>query len=156
MDTRLGLGSNSNRTLTLRLLEGPAIQVWWPSFEAALNETRKLIVDSWTLDLILSAVVSDRMQMWVTFSDDTPRVMILTQFYRTGTTAVFQIFWAYGESLAESFPLLSDAFDKFAKYHGAEKIEIQGRKGFERWLKPFGFEVDYVTYSRRVKAPTEN
>lgn len=156
MDTRAELGSNSNCVLTLRLLEGPAITAWWPSFESAIEDSRELLVDSWTPDLILSSIVSDRMQMWVTEIDNKPKVMMLSQFYRTGTTAVFQIFWAYGEDLVSSFPLLSDAFDLFAAQHGAEKIEIQGRKGFERWLKSHGFVVDYVTYSRPVKQITGN
>jgi hypothetical protein len=161
MDTKTdrGLSSDEARYVTkeLKLLADDAtIGRFWPAFEAALKDSQELLSDTWTPDQMLVAALDGGVQLWLLTSDDTPVCFMATQFYRTQNRAIFQIFWAYGMDLQPMFPLLSDAFDSFAAKHGAEKIEIQGRKGFERWLRPFGFELDYCTYSRRVKAPTEN
>lgn len=153
MDMRVEVGSSSKQeVLSLTLLQGAAIDHAWPRIETLLKDDG-LLSDAWTPQQVLEALIEMRMQAWAAGGTN---LLLLTQFYRTGTTAIFQIFWAHGEELQKWLPLMSDAFDRFAAFHGAEKIEIQGRKGFERLLKPFGFEVDYVTYSRRVKTMVEN
>lgn len=157
MDTSLEAGSSSKaRHLELHLIKEAGHSYWWPQFEAALKDSRELLVDSFTNEAILAAIVGSRIQMWVV-SAETAEVFILSQFYQTETTTVFQIFWTYGENFQKYLPLLADGFDQFARHHGATKIEIQGRKGFERLIKPYGYELDYVTYSRRVQpAQKEN
>lgn len=162
MDTKQAPGLSSEDegrhvVKELRLLGSTdTIARFWPAFNAALTDTPRLLEDTWTPDQLLASALSGHVQPWLLLSDGNPTCFMLTQFYKTQNRAIFQIFWAYGVDLQEMFPLLSDAFDRFAADHGAEKIEIQGRRGFERWLRPFGFEHDYTVYSRRVNPQRGN
>ena len=149
------LGSNSDapRVVECQLqvaLNSEHVTLAWPHFVPALKETWHLLADVWTEDNLLVAAMTGRVQLWAYKEGDELKGRFLTQFYQTETTPIFQIFWAYCDGLEEMLPILSDAFDNFAASNGATKIEIQGRRGFERMLKRQNFDVDYVVYSRRV------
>jgi len=66
-----------------------------------------------------------------------------------GVERVAQIYLASGESL-EAFLAQTDAFLAWAIRHKIDHIEIQGRKGWEKILRPYGFTHNYTSLVRRV------
>lgn len=156
MDTRMerGLSSNEQAASQELILFGVKhIEYYWPQISQALDEKPELWNTVNTKESLKAAALSGNIQVWALSSNDVLHVVFFTQFYRTHATMIFQIFWAYGENLISAMPMLSDVFDNFASKQGATQMEIQGRKGFEPFLKKFGFRADHVTYSRPI-APT--
>ena len=159
MDTLMerGLSSPNRASKQELLLFGPnKIAKYWPQIEQALDVQPELWNVANTKDSLLDRALAGHIQVWALDTNGTLHVVFFTQLYRTITTTIFQIFWAYGERLVSSMPFVNDVFDNFAAQQGASRIEVQGRKGFEPLLKKLGYGLDYVTYTRPVSIQRGN
>lgn len=75
---------------------------------------------------------------------------VVTNFYTVdGLSKVAQIHLMTVESMKEVLSLL-DYFEVWAKTQGAEWVEVIGRKGWERVLKPYGFNHEYTSLLKRI------
>lgn len=127
----------------------------WPHIEQVLHLYGDLIQDIYTPDHVLARALSEDIQVWFLTRDDEVHLVIFSQFLTTFVSRIFQVFFAAGGDLVENLPLI-DGLYKFGQQGGATKFEIQGRPGFLRVLKPFGFELEHLTYSKPIKAMLEN
>ena len=57
--------------------------------------------------------------------------------------------WLAGGDLDEILDMLPDA-EEFAKDHGCSLIEITGRRGWKRALRPFGFKEEAVVLTKEL------
>lgn len=128
-------------------LKGPRLAQNWAKIENTLLENHKLVEDVFTPDQLLAQIAAGGVQVWLATKEGEPIVILLSQFYTTLVTRVFQIFFAVGIDMVENIELIS-GLEKFAAEGGATRFEIQGREGFGRVLKPYGFEKEYVVFSK--------
>lgn len=66
-----------------------------------------------------------------------------------GMNTIAQIHLMTAESIEDVLPLM-DYFTVWAKKKGADWIEVIGRKGWERMLRPYGFTHEYTSLMKRV------
>lgn len=157
MDGRVEVGSSSKpEQKRLILLDEDSLVRAWPRIELALDADPTLWNGAWTKDELLANAISGHVQVWVVELDNFYTMIVMTQIYRNTVAATLQIFWAYGEDMFRALDLMSDVFDAYGAQHGATKLEIVGRKGFERVLRPYGFEPRYTAYERDIAVKRKN
>lgn len=155
MDERMELGLSSEKSIQPIAIEKfgrEKVVHYWPQIENALDATKELWYSAHSKDEILERLISTHMQAWSVAHGDVLTIAFLTQIVNTRTSRLFQVFWMYGEGMVEALPLLDLALDDFAAQFDCDTIEIVGRKGFDRLLKPRGFEFHSATYHRPVRA----
>lgn len=157
MDESTALGQSSqlerNTAISIERFGRDKIVHYWPQISDALDATKELWHAAYSKDEILERLISTNMQAWSIAHGDVLTIAFLTQIVNTRTSRLFQVFWMYGEGMIEALPLLDLALDDFAAKFNCDTIEVVGRKGFDRLLKPRGFTFDAATYHRPVRTP---
>lgn len=126
--------------------------VYWPGIEQLLDQDPKLWNSMFTKQNIIDRVHSTDIQAWVVFNGQVIKLVFFTQrFVAPNGIATLQLFWMRGIGLKEVMPLLDDAIDKFAAMLDCQRLEVVGRKGFERLLAPLGAEYQCTILSRPVR-----
>ena len=88
--------------------------------------------------------------LWRIEEEEKTIAYCVTNMYTVdGLNKIAQLHLMTAESLEEVIPLL-DYFEIWAKKKGADWIEVIGRKGWERRLKPYGFNHEYTSLIKRV------
>lgn len=158
MDTKEVHGSSSKAPVgqELVLVGQNNVDMAWPWFDNALRESGDLLSVAWTAEDLRESALDGNTQLWMVIENRVPLILVASQFYNVKNMKIFQIFWGAGVDLAPKFPLLAEAFTRFAQMNGAHRIELQGREAYKKWARQFGFELDYVVYSKTVTKVTEN
>jgi hypothetical protein len=154
MNEELELGQNSDvatRQISVEKLGRDGLVFYWPQISEALDATRELWEHCHSKDEILERCISENMQVWVVAHGDVNTIAFITQIFTNRAGKFFEVFWMYGEGMVEALPLLDMALDDFAGKWGCSYIQIVGRKGFERLLRPRGFDFRAATYLRPVR-----
>jgi len=158
MDISMGVGQSSSLNgaecwrLSLRELD-----FYWPKLEEALDKEPKLWDGAFTKETLREAIEEFRVQVWVLSEGEEIVLAFMTQSYLPPNgVRRLQVFWVFGQKLVEYLPLIDMVLDRFAAKLECGVIEGQGRRGFERLVRPLGYEFEYVTYSRPVRASKGN
>lgn len=155
MDERMerGLSSDGQKLpISIEKFGRAKVTHYWPQIEQALDATKELWYPAYSKDEILERLITEHMQAWAVAHGDVLTICFLTQIVNTRTSRLFQVFWMYGEGMIEALPLLDLALDDFAATFGCDTIEVVGRKGFDRLLRPRGFEFHSAMFHRPVRA----
>lgn len=129
---------------------------YWPELERCLVETCTLWQDSFTKDSILARAIAGRIQIWVVSRNEVLDLAFMTQVYQTDVSRILQVFWMFGQGLAEVLELIGLVLDEYAAVVQATKLEVVGRPAFVRLLRPLGADFQYVTCGRNVRPITRN
>ena len=148
--------SSSLKQANVYLLGEREFRHYWPQIETCLDANPELWAFSFTKEGLCRKILEGAVQAWVVQTDDIIHVVLMTQMFELVEGKVLQVFWAWGHDLAHSLPCLDLVLNRFARTFGCTQIDIQGRKGVERLLRPLGFEFAYTTVSRPVRAIREN
>lgn len=95
-------------------------------------------------------VFTDYVQMWAVCDADCIHCVFMTEIV-SRPRRILRLFWAYGQGLVKSFPLVDMVVDRFATGMECEEIEIEGRRGWEKVIKANGGEFMCATYRRPVR-----
>lgn len=126
--------------------------LYWPGIEQLLDQDPKLWNTMFTKQNIRDRVHGTEIQAWVVFNGQVIKLVFFTQrFVAPNGIATLQIFWMSGTGLKEVMPLLDDCIDRFAALMDCQRLEVVGRKGFERLLAPLGAEYQCTILSRPVR-----
>ena len=143
--------------LQVAYLTPEMFEYYWPELQKILDMEPELWNKHYTKQNIYDRVHSKEIQVWVVFNGQIIRLVFFTQRYVSPNgIATLQIFWMYGVGLKEVMVLLEDVVDRFAAALDCTRLEVTGRKGFERLLAPFHPEYQYTVFSRPVRTVREN
>lgn len=155
MNTELELGKNSEVPLgaDCYMLDDEQFKHYWPKLSDALDQEPGLWNCEYTKDGIYAAVLSAQIKVWVVSSGDTIHLAFMTRrCLPANEVPVLQVFWIWGNGFIPVISLIDMALDRVAGFLNCGRIEALGRKGFERVLKPLGYEHKYSCFSRPVRA----
>lgn len=102
------------------------------------------------LDVIKSWLEQGALQLWI--ADDGPGVpvaFLVTEVIREGNDKVLQLRWCGGRNI-ESWVHLLKGVEEVAKWNSVAKVEVIGRKGWERQLREYGYEFKHVVLGKRL------
>jgi len=139
--------------ITLRETSINEAQTMWPRAEVHLRQAISNTEDDpdTFMRQLQAKVFSGIHTLWVMEDGDKPLAYAVTVLYSSdGIIRIAQIYMAQGEDL-EIFLGKMDEFIVWAIKHDADYIEVMGRKGWERVLRPYGFRHNYTSLVRRIK-----
>jgi hypothetical protein len=118
-----------------------------PLIQKALDHAR----GEWTVDLILENVKTGDMQLWIGHEDDELYYVCITRIenYPSGYKTCLVLALA-GFNIDDWLQNINE-LEKWCEHHGVEAIRLQGRKGWERKLKNYGFDHAYTVLERKVE-----
>ena len=122
----------------------------WPEFTSCLEAHPETWYKWWTVASIRHRLESGTAQLWVV-EDEGKRIlwfMTEIQTYPKGQTV--NVWWASGREFLRCAVAVIPALKAYAKHVNARLLTMEGRPGFERWLKPHGVTVQTVTYQMEV------
>jgi hypothetical protein len=130
---------------------------YWLGIEELLDNDPTLWNAVFTKQNIRDRIKTMEIQSWAVFNGQVIRLVFFTQRLQAPNgVATLQIFWMWGTGLKELMPLLDDTIDKFAATMDCQRLEVVGRKGFERLLTPLGAEFQCIVLSRPVRTVKEH
>lgn len=140
------------RSFEVSLMTPDVIDHYWPGVEELLDADPELWNKAYTKADILERIRDTRIQVWAVFNGRVIRLIFFTQRYVSPNgVATLQIFWMFGNGVRDMLKLLDDVIDSFAAKLQCSRLEVTGRKGWERVLAPLGAEFQYSVWSRPVR-----
>jgi hypothetical protein len=112
-----------------------------PLLEKALDESYS-IVD------ILYGVITDRMQLFISWNNDRVESAVVTEIAQYPQSKVLRYFLAGGTNLENWLERIQEVIEKFAKKENCTHLEVAGRKGWVRKLK--GFRVKAYLLNKEI------
>jgi len=138
--------------ITLRETSINEAQLLWPKAEEHLRQAisdNESDPDRYMMQL-KAKIFSGVHALWVMEDEKKPVAYAITAVYSgDGIVTVAQIYLAQGKDL-DMFLDKMDEFTVWALKNGAHFIEVIGRKGWERVLRPYGFKHNFTSLLRRI------
>jgi hypothetical protein len=140
--------------IQISLVPQESISLFWDDacqhFERSFNYS-PIFVDK---DELLVDCLNGDLTLWVVY-DETPDQMIgaftvRIKKYPGGTVLSGEHLG--GSRLDEWADQLFDMMDQYAKLYNVSALELIGRRGWEKILKPRGWTADLVTFHRKVQS----
>lgn len=143
MNTTLKLTSN---------MDADTMQPYWPEVLEQLEQYVAMYPAYATLDKLLSEIVAGNFQLWIVLGNDTNKV-VMSVVTRIATSEAngeraLNIYALAGEELAAVTPHLDDIVAWAKKHFNVSLVELTGRPGISRVLRPYGFTCETVTMNR--------
>lgn len=135
--------------MNVYLLPVGNISRYLPSIVEQFERVCEAHPDKYDVDYWLSQIYNGTYSLWGLFDGADLKGILLTQFRMYPKRKV--LFFSSGATdphVFEKFkPAVFDTMYRFAKDHQCNGVEFEGRPGWQKVIKDFGFVVDNVTYS---------
>lgn len=141
----------SAKVQSVYILDEVQVRHYWPEIERCLDAKPELWNAALTKEEIHRCVSNGAMQLWAVCDKEAINVAFMTQILESPAVRYLQIWWMYGKGLIPALPCLDLAIDDYMREVGCVRLEVVGRKGFERILRPLGFKYEHSTFSRPLK-----
>lgn len=119
--------------------------VWMPLVYKALPH------DEWDLDALLRDIRQETSAVFIVHQGSDIAAAGVLQIIDYPLCRKLRIFALGGSGMDQWQLRLDEFFDAYARHVNASGIEIVGRKGFSRVLKPLGYEERYVVLEKEVR-----
>lgn len=96
---------------------------------------------------VVADVVLDKLQLWVCGEGE---IMLLSCFVTYPQTRVFQVSWCAGEGLKYYLDDIIISMVRFAASHHIKRLEVIGRKGWEKIFAKHNFKFRQVVLVRDI------
>lgn len=124
----------------------------WDHIEDLLMCARGAWEEHYTLDQIKELLLGGALQFWHlrNVEETEPYLGAMTRIDVYGKKRVFQIFWLGGDHFGQMIDFLW-VLELWAVKLDCADLEVIGRDGFERMLKPYGFQRTHVVLRKELK-----
>ena len=126
-----------------------------PSLWACAERYASTIPDETTAFYLIDGFLTGRLQLWIGFDEDEPDTVRIALFaelrhwYATGIPFL-EITGIGGECLHDVLPML-DEIERWGVEHGAKKVRIVGRFGWQRLLHSRGYRKRAVVLDKTLQ-----
>lgn len=131
----------------LPLVEPTAIDNLWPQIAPLLERVADNRV---TVDDIYNLVVDKRWTLWLCQVPDTLEItsVVITEFIEYPQVTNLRVIFLSGDD--EDWAYGMGVFEDYARINQCHEVEVLGRKGWQRLLKSRGFNLNFITLSKRI------
>ncbi len=136
--------------VVVQRLQGKALEFFWPAIEGELDRLPHLWADCWTKEVLRDGAECGRFQVWSAGTKEYFYVVLFSQVVVYPAASVFQVFLAFGQKMDEMLPTVISTLEWFAKRNGCSRVEVVGRKAWERKLRAEGYVFDSVCVKRKL------
>ena len=133
-----------------RALDMIDVQHYWPEAETWLRRAVRGADPESYMKNVQATLFAGINTLWRIEDEGELTAYCVTNLYTVdGLNKIAQLHMMTAENVEDILPLL-DYFNVWAKSKGADWMEVIGRKGWERMLKPYGFNHEYTSLMKRV------
>ena len=124
----------------------------WETLLPLLERGRSAWEEYYTLEDVRKELVEGRLQFWsMDYTDEKkPFLGFITGIETYTQKCALRVVWLGGERFAEASKVMFDTIEAWARTLNCKNIEIVGRGGFERLLKPYGYKRTHVILTKEL------
>lgn len=127
------------------------LMVYSPQITACLRRLREKFPEDGTMDSYAQDIMSGAIQLWLMLDDDNFKGIVLTTIKITDATGhrSLVIVGLAGDGALELMHHFN-TIETWAKEQKVDTINPVGRIGWKKPLEKYGYEVDRVTYRKKI------
>lgn len=142
------MDSSVGREWSLEKVVGEGIAHAWPALERVLVGDPSMWEGLGSLEAIKAGLFSGGLQLWVLMDEDRKvEFMLLTQLVHYSEFSALRVVWAFGHDPKKAVPSCID-LEYVARSAGCKRLEVIGRGGWEKMLKPLGYTTIIRVFGR--------
>lgn len=122
---------------------------WWPLARPEVKRALSRTEDLRTPESVYRLLETGDLQMFVILRNAEPSLWVLTHIYDAPAAKVGSFFLVAGGDLPENL-LEIDYWHGWFRRNGCGYVEISGRTGWARALKPHGYELITVNLRKKL------
>lgn len=143
--------STAPKSYSVRQLLVQELDIYWDAMLIELRKIRHVWDVWWTEETLYEMIVADGIQVWVVGDDNSFHLVVFTQVRDYPANSILFIMLMFGNKLSKSLPFLQAVLEDYADKTGCTMVEAVGRKGWERVLRPLGFECAQVVMLKKLE-----
>lgn len=121
------------------------IDMLWNTVEPMLAMATEHSSDRYSTIKIFNDLMEDKKLLWILVDEnDTIKVALTTSVEDYPGVRALRVGFAGGEDFLNNLEPMRKAIKEFGASVGCTKLEVLGRKGWERVLTPMGFKFSYL------------
>lgn len=129
---------------------------------APIAETTRAAVSGWlsaalarcaaseTLADVIASLQDRTRQLWLIEKDGHTTGAVVTEVYETQRGRTCAVPYAGGVEMPATIKVVLDTVEAWARSEGCVRLEVDGRRGWERMLKPHGWEPRLVRMAKEL------
>ena len=141
--------------LVLTAVPASVIDVIWSDVARVLRGSVSTANGRFDLNDIREGIKSGFYGLWVVMDEDRVVAALTTRIIVYPQCKSLAMDWVGGSRggarMSEWLPKAHKVITKFAKENGCTQIEGYGRKGWNRWLRAYGWEPHYIAYKMEIE-----
>lgn len=128
-------------TWTMTLIPTQAMKDWWPTVAPMLGPAIELSHGRADLVSVLQWLLEGRYLLWVTYPEDrVVRAAFVTREARYPGRSMLSVDFCGGDGMHGWAEEGTRVFRSFARDVGLDGVEMAGRVGWQKALRPYGWE----------------
>lgn len=124
--------------IVVQLLDENAIDRFWPQISAEMDNVPHLWSERFTKDAVHFFMMNKQFQVWGAAIGGTIVTIVVTQIAVFPRCRILETLFAFGNSLDNVLPEIVAKLEYFARCQNCTYVDIIGRKGWAKKLKPYG------------------
>ena len=136
--------------LVLTAVPTAVVDVIWNDVSRVLHRSVLTAGGRFDLNDVRKGIKSGFYDLWVVMEEDRVVAALTTRVVAYPQCKSLALDWIGGSRMREWLPQAQKVMTKFAKENGCIQLEGYGRKGWDRWLRTYGWEPHYIAYKMEI------
>jgi hypothetical protein len=125
--------------------------VVWDEAKEHLLRFERMTGGKYDVDDLGKMILEEKQQLWIVADNGNEIVgAVVTQVFDTPNKKIMEIFACAGNGMDEYLYEIMKELEEFARLNYCDLIRVEGRKGWSKVLKPYGFEETSIIVERRL------
>jgi len=125
----------------------------WPKVSEIMERSVKTAEGKYKVEDLYPEIMDNQIVLWIVADhdrDDEIIAAITTRLieYPQGNSMAMD--WIGGTRMKDWLPMAQESISRYAKDHKCKYLEGYGRKGWDRWLRKYGWKPDYIAYKMEL------
>ena len=127
-------------------------KIMWPNVAKVLEKSVFTAKGKYEVNDVLDCILKDELVLWVVLdtTDDEVVAAITTRLIEYPQGNAMAMDWIGGTRMKEWLFMAQESISRYARDHKCKYLEGYGRKGWNRWLRKYGWKPDYIAYKMEL------
>lgn len=127
------------------------LDIVWSSVAKVLKKSVGTARGKYEVDDLYPLLKDEELVLWVVSDQDGEVVAaITTRLILYPQASAMAMDWIGGTRMKEWLPMAQERISEHARRHNCKYLEGYGRKGWDRWLRKYGWKPDYIAYKMEL------
>lgn len=129
------------------------LPAWWPRLLPLVQKWIARGDGEWAIPEVYDAITARDLQCWVALKEGEPTALALTELWNSRKRKYCQVvaLAAKGDDELDAWLTFHVDIEAWAKQNGCDRVRGDGRLGWERALKPFGYKRLYSVVIKEIR-----